>query len=63
MKKLRRVVASSSEQIFRVWYNPYNYPDEEDYIDVTAVDEDEARRRARTLGYVTEVEMKETLQH
>lgn len=59
MKKLRRVVASSSKQIFRVWYNPYNCSDEEDYIDVKAVDEDEARRRARTLGYVTEVEIKE----
>lgn len=61
MKKLRRVVASSSKQIFRVWYNPYNYPDEEDYIDVNAVDEDEARRRARSLGYVTEVEIKEDI--
>lgn len=59
MKKLRRVVASSSKQTFRVWYNPYNYPDEEDYIDVTAVDEDEARRKARSMGYVTEVEIKE----
>lgn len=61
MKKLRRVIASSSKQIFRVWYNPYNYPDEEDYIDVTAVDEDEARRKARSMGYVTEVEIKEDI--
>jgi len=44
---------------YRVWYRPYSYPDEEDFIDVTANTEQEAVEFARTLGYETEVELKE----
>lgn len=45
------------ENFYRVWYNPYLLePDEEDYMEVTAETEDEARRRVRSKGYVTSVE-------
>ena len=48
-------------QKYRVWYNPYGLDgDEEDCIDVEAVDEDEARRKARTLGYTRNVELIES---
>ena len=42
---------------YRVWDTPYLLSDEEDYIDVTADTEKEAREFARTLGYVTFIEL------
>lgn len=44
-----------NEKIFVVWYEPYNLEGEEDFIEIHAVDETEAARKARTMGYVTEV--------
>lgn len=41
---------------YRVWYSPYGYSDESDYIDVVADSEQEARRRASAFGWVTDVE-------
>lgn len=41
---------------YRVWYSPYNYPDEEDFMEVTANDEEAAREFVRTNGYVTDVQ-------
>lgn len=40
---------------FRVWYQPYGLSGESDFIDVTAENEDEARRFASSCGYVEEV--------
>lgn len=52
-----------NEHTYRVWYRPYGLDgDEEDYIDVTASNEDEARRFARTCGYTTDVELLESRQ-
>jgi hypothetical protein len=52
-----------NEHRYRVWYRPYGLDgDEEDYIDVTASDEDEARRFARTCGNTTDVELLESKQ-
>lgn len=45
------------ENFYRVWYNPYGLDrDEEDFMEVTAETEEEARRRVRSEGYVTSVE-------
>lgn len=39
-----------------VWYNPYNLENgEEDFLVVEAESEDEARKRGRAAGWVTEV--------
>ena len=42
---------------YRVWYRPFDYPDEEDYVDIYARDTKDARYRGNAYGYVTEVEM------
>ena len=42
---------------YRVWYRPYDYLDEEDYVDIYAKDTEDARYRGGTYGYVTDVEM------
>ena len=44
------------ENYYRVWYSPYDYPDESDVIEVMATDEKEARYRASDLGWVSSVE-------
>ena len=44
------------ENLYRVWYSPYDYPDEEDFMEVTANDEESAREFVRTNGYVTDVQ-------
>lgn len=44
---------------YRVWYRPYSYAmdnDEEDYIEVEAKNEQEARRHGSAFGWVTDVE-------
>ena len=52
-----------NEHTYRVWYRPYLLDgDEEDYTDVTASNEDEARRKARTSGWVVDVELLESKQ-
>lgn len=38
-------------RVYRVWYEPYLYPGENDYIDVTASTMEEAIEFARTIGY------------
>lgn len=51
----------SSTQRYRVWYNPYGLDgNEEDYIDVEAIDESEARRKGSASGHVTEIELIES---
>lgn len=42
---------------YRVWYRPYRFGDEEDFIDVEAENEQEARRLGAALGWVTSVEL------
>ena len=42
---------------YRVWYRPFDYPDEEDYVDICAKDSRDARYRGNSYGYVTDVEM------
>jgi hypothetical protein len=42
---------------YRVWYRPFDYPDEEDYVDICAKDSRDARYRGNGYGYVTDVEM------
>lgn len=42
---------------YTVWYRPYGFDDEEDFMEVKAENEQEARRQARTLGWVTCVEV------
>lgn len=42
---------------YRVWYRPFDYPDEEDYVDICARDSRDARYRGNSYGYVTDVEM------
>lgn len=50
------------ENFYRVWYNPYDLErDEEDFMEVTAETEEEARRRVSSSGYVTSVEEIESL--
>ncbi len=44
------------ENLYRVWYRPYNYPGEEDFMEVTAKDEKSAREFVRTQGSVTDVQ-------
>lgn len=45
------------ENLYRVWYNPYGLDrDEEDFMEVTAETEKEARRLVSSSGYVTDVE-------
>lgn len=44
------------ENLYRVWYRPYNYPGEEDFMEVTAKDEESAREFVRTCGSVTDVQ-------
>ena len=52
-----------NEHTYRVWYRPYLLDgDEEDYTDVTASNEDEARRKAGTSGWVVDVELLESKQ-
>lgn len=41
---------------YRVWYHPFDYPDEEDYVDIYAKDTKDARYRGNSYGYVTDVE-------
>ena len=41
---------------YRVWYRPFDYPDEEDYVDIYATDTKDARYRGNSYGYVTDVE-------
>lgn len=54
-------ICENTEHKYRVWYRPYGLDgDEEDYIDVTASDEEEARRFARTCGHATDVELLES---
>lgn len=40
---------------FQVWYTPYGMYGESDFIEVTAENEDEARRFASSCGWVEEV--------
>lgn len=42
---------------YRVWYRPYDLPDEEDYFDTETDDEREARRIGAAFGYVTGLEI------
>ena len=42
---------------YRVWYRSFDYPDEEDYVDIYATDTKDARYRGNSYGYVTDVEM------
>lgn len=54
-------ICEDTEHTYRVWYRPYLLDgDEEDYTDVTAPNEDEARRRACTSGWVVDVELLES---
>lgn len=54
-------ICENNEHRYRVWYRPYGLDgDEEDYIDVTASNEEEARRFARTCGHATDVELLES---
>ena len=56
-------ICENTEHRYRVWYRPYGLDgDEEDYIDVTASNEEEARRFARTCGNDTDVELLESKQ-
>ena len=56
-------ICENTEHTYRVWYRPYGLDgDEEDYIDVTASNEDEAIRFARTCGNTTDVELLESKQ-
>ena len=56
-------ICEEVEHTYRVWYRPYGLDgDEEDYIDVTASNEDEAVRFARTCGNTTDVELLESKQ-
>ena len=58
MKRRKQV----KENFYRVWYNPYLLePDEEDYVEVEADTDDDARRRVSSKGYVTSVEEIESL--
>lgn len=41
---------------FRVWYEPYGFSGESDFMDVTAVDETEARRFVSSFGWVESIE-------
>lgn len=52
---LNEYVDNDYEQ-YRVWYRPFDYPDEEDYVDVYATDTKDARYRGNSYGYVTDVE-------
>lgn len=53
---------NAKSNLYRVWYNPYMLDNEEDYIEVNAVDEKEARRKVSTSGrYVTYVELVENI--
>lgn len=45
-----------SRNKYRVYYNPYDYPDEEDFIEVYADNEKEAERKGSSVGYVTSIE-------
>lgn len=38
-------------RVYRVWYEPYLYPGESDFIDVTASTIEEAIEFARTIGH------------
>lgn len=42
---------------YRVWYTPYGLSDEEDFVEVEAENEQEARRFGAALGWVTFVEL------
>lgn len=42
---------------YRVWYEPYGFEGEEDFMDVEAVNETEAVRFVRSFGYTHEVEV------
>ena len=42
---------------FRVWYHPYGYSDECDFVEGTFKSEDDAIRYARSLGWVSDVEL------
>ena len=50
------LIKESDENRYRVWYEPYGLTGEDDYMDVTANNEEEARRRVSSSGYVTSVE-------
>ena len=53
---------NAKSNLYRVWYNPHMLDDEEDYVEVDAVDEKEARRKVRASGkYVTYVELVENI--
>ena len=41
---------------YRVWYAPYGYPEESDYMDVEAKTEKEAREIVSASGWVESVE-------
>lgn len=41
---------------FRVWYEPYGFRGESDFMDVTAVNEKEAREFVSASGWVESVE-------
>lgn len=53
---MKKENSKEQKQIYRIWYEPYGMPDEEDFIDVDADSEEEAVRFARTCGYVTGIE-------
>ena len=41
---------------YRVWYTPYGYPGESDYIEIEAESEQEARMHGAVYGWVESVE-------
>lgn len=54
-ESMKESVDDDYEQ-YRVWYRPFDYPDEEDYVDIYATDTKDARYRGNSYGYVTDVE-------
>jgi len=52
----KKRINGMKENLYRVWYRPYNYPGEEDFMEVTAKDEESAREFVRTNGSVTDVQ-------
>lgn len=42
---------------YRVWYKPYGFNDEEDFVEVEAENEQEARRYAGAYGWVIDIEV------
>ena len=43
--------------IYRVWYKPYGFQDEEDFVEVTVDSEKSAREKGAAYGWVVDVEV------